>query len=294
MNDHTFVLIDVGSANGIYPLFKNFLKYPTEIHTFEPEPDGLANNLNTKFINNNFGLSDKKENTNLYLTEKLECSSLLKPNMNLLKKYYNPERFEINSSILIDVMRFDEYFKGDHIDIIKLDTQGTEYEILKGCGDTLLSKTKCIITEAEFVEMYTDQKLFIDLSEYLFSIGFRILKFLRIVFASNKRYYQYDTRRYTDMINRISNKRNSNVPYLQELLELMKRRHEIIMRILKVDDAYINIDNINEINNITNKIIDVDELSILDKDTMMFCDVVYINTNLENDIPMKTIMKSLQ
>ena len=45
-----------------------------------------------------------------------------------------------------------------YISYLKLDTQGTEYEIFEGMGDLLL-KTHYIRCEADSIEKYKDQKL---------------------------------------------------------------------------------------------------------------------------------------
>lgn len=182
--EKSIILIDVGSANGIYPIFHDIKKdnKNTIIYTFDPEKEGFNNNLSSNNINYNIGLYNKKDNLKLYITNKKECSSILKPNMNILNNFYNSNRFKINKEEYISVERLDNIIKQSYIDIIKLDTQGSEYEILEGCGN-LLENTKIIICETEFIELYEKQKIFTDLCNFLKN-NFIFLKFERLVYFS--------------------------------------------------------------------------------------------------------------
>lgn len=70
--------------------------------------------------------------------------------------------------------------------MIKLDTQGTEHEILAH-GDLAVDKALLIESEVEFVEMYQNQKLFHDICGHLYEKHFRLL-YLNRVFISRKKY----------------------------------------------------------------------------------------------------------
>ena len=58
-----------------------------------------------------------------------------------------------------------------HIDFLKMDTQGSEYEILQGAKE-ILKKTHHIKCECEYKEWYKGQKLAEDVISFLESIGF--------------------------------------------------------------------------------------------------------------------------
>jgi FkbM family methyltransferase len=54
---------------------------------------------------------------------------------------------EGSKSILVKAIPLDELLRDvDHIDIIKIDVEGAEYEVLKGAKD-ILKKTKCLVIE---------------------------------------------------------------------------------------------------------------------------------------------------
>jgi hypothetical protein len=57
------------------------------------------------------------------------------------------------------------------IDFIKLNVQGAELEILRGCGDTL-DGVAGILLEVSFVESYKDRPMFADLDIWLREHGF--------------------------------------------------------------------------------------------------------------------------
>ena len=62
-----------------------------------------------------------------------------------------------------------------HIDFLKIDTQGSEYEILEGAINTLpnIRHIKC---EAEFTEWYKGQRLAKDVISFLKSKGFELTR----------------------------------------------------------------------------------------------------------------------
>ena len=70
---------------------------------------------------------------------------------------------------------------------MKLDTQGTEYEILQGAQQTLRDRTVAVVTEVSFFQSYAGQKLFSDLDVFLRALGFSFYGFTEIHYRSGKR-----------------------------------------------------------------------------------------------------------
>jgi len=62
-------------------------------------------------------------------------------------------------------------------EFMKIDTQGTEYEILQGSRRTLAERTAALFVEVEFCEIYAGQKLFSDLERLLREQGFAFFGF---------------------------------------------------------------------------------------------------------------------
>ena len=62
---------------------------------------------------------------------------------------------------------------------MKLDTQGSEYEILKG-GKNVINNSIGVEIEIEFKEIYLNQPLFSEVNQFLLSNNFTLLDFLNL------------------------------------------------------------------------------------------------------------------
>lgn len=90
-------LIDIGAAGGLEPRWE-VIKNNVNVIGFEPDPkefQKLSNNYQITFKYINKALSDKEEELTIYLTKKQQCSSIYKPNMELISCFQNPERFDV-------------------------------------------------------------------------------------------------------------------------------------------------------------------------------------------------------
>ncbi|MBF0473860.1 MAG: FkbM family methyltransferase, partial [Nitrospirae bacterium] len=76
------------------------------------------------------------------------------------------------------------------VDFIKMDTQGTELSILKGCTENALKMTIGLKLEVSFIEIYENTALFRDVDGFLYDNGFRLMDILR-VYWKLKDYYDY-------------------------------------------------------------------------------------------------------
>ena len=65
-------------------------------------------------------------------------------------------------------------------DFLSLDVQGAEYEVLEGGLKTLETSVLALRLEVEFHELYKDQKLFGDISQFLANRGFHFARFIRM------------------------------------------------------------------------------------------------------------------
>ena len=72
----------------------------------------------------------------------------------------------------VTLQKLDNLFEDDSVfDIIKVDTQGSELDILKG-GENLVSKTSAIILEVAYTEYNIGAPTYEDIVEYMNEIGF--------------------------------------------------------------------------------------------------------------------------
>lgn len=141
-NNNNYNIVDIGAQTGLYSLFAKYLPNST-FYSFEPFTDTyncLNDNLKLNDIHNvktfNFGISDKS-GTNILNTSK---------GHNGLHTMGNPLRFNDIKPITINTTTLDDFFFSKNIPVhfIKIDTEGWEYNILKG-GENTIKKYKPII-----------------------------------------------------------------------------------------------------------------------------------------------------
>ena len=122
------------------------------------------------------------ERRDFYITNTGMTSSLLKPNLKVTQKFNNlAELMRVVAVTQIDTVRLDDVpeIRNQDCDLLKIDTQGSEAEILTHASETL---KRCLIvqTEVEFVPLYEDQPLFAEVDQLLRGRGFMFHRFLGI------------------------------------------------------------------------------------------------------------------
>ena len=122
------------------------------------------------------------ERRNFYLTNTGMTSSLLRPNLEFARHFNNlADLMQVVATPAIDTVRLDDVveIRDEGCDLLKLDTQGSEAEILANATKTL---EQCLIiqSEVEFVPLYVDQPLFAEVDQLLRSRGFMFHRFLHL------------------------------------------------------------------------------------------------------------------
>ena len=113
----------------------------------------------------------------LYVTREPACSSLFPPSQFMLARYQQlRDLMEVERTVPVQLSRMASWAAQagiEQVDFIKLDTQGSELDILTG-ADSLLDR--CIGIEAElmFSPLYEGQPLFSDVDQFLRSRGFTL------------------------------------------------------------------------------------------------------------------------
>lgn len=111
--------------------------------------------------------------SSFYLTKRQECSSLLKPNLKVLSYFPFTERFEEESVLKIETSTIDSLDLKQKVDYLKIDTQGSELEILKNYSQ--LPNALLIESEVEFLEIYSGQPLYRHMDEHLSKLNFSVI-----------------------------------------------------------------------------------------------------------------------
>ena len=94
-----------------------------------------------------YALGKDNEKRKFYVTDSPMCSSLYKPNAEIIKLYNNLEVASLKKEIEIDTISLD-YFVDKHdvgkVDFIKIDVQGAELDVFKGGSKTLENVLKIV------------------------------------------------------------------------------------------------------------------------------------------------------
>jgi FkbM family methyltransferase len=177
--------VDVGAmllAGAVDPFERLSRLGRLNIIGFEPQPIECEK-LNALAIAGRrylpYAVADGKER-NFYMTNTAMTSSLLRPNLGMAGRFNNlAELMQVIATSRIATVRLDDVaeIRDQGCDLLKLDTQGSEAEILTHATETL---KRCLIiqTEVEFVPLYEEQPLFAEVDQLLRSNGFMFHRFL--------------------------------------------------------------------------------------------------------------------
>jgi FkbM family methyltransferase len=162
--ERDIIAVDAGGAVEVQPHWHRLPKI-AKTYIFEPHEESFLSLIerqktNSTYIYNHYlmiALAEKNGKRILYKTNEATGSSLLPPHNDAIcnfpqNDYFHPiteEEIEVQS--LASVL---EYLEVKHVDAIKLDTQGTELEILKGLGSSLSKDLLLIEIEIPVIENY--------------------------------------------------------------------------------------------------------------------------------------------
>jgi len=180
------VVFDVGCSYGEYSLevAKKMNGRPFELHCFDPVKDfcdiheGRLSRFGAKI--NNIGLSDHKGESAFFRikapgNQAAEgCSSIcLRPEFITNKWPYEPT--------LIQLDTLDNYIKGNdikHIDLMKVDAEGSEFAIFKG-GSDMFDKELVNIIQFEYNTTFRDMGIkMADVIDYIYDFEYMLGDFI--------------------------------------------------------------------------------------------------------------------
>jgi FkbM family methyltransferase len=189
LQQHPLGFIDVGARGGAHELVEPIAAL-TAVLGFEPDLEEYERMLADKsilaqwaqFALEPVALADKVADATLHLLSAPTNHSLLPPNTGFTNRYNMPKWQEVGTwplkTELMDTILFGKRNDEKHWgEFIKLDTQGTEYEILLGCTRMLNERTVALVTEVAFCELYKGQKQFSEIELLLRSFGFTFYGF---------------------------------------------------------------------------------------------------------------------
>lgn len=193
LDDSGIGVVDVGSREGLHTMFDEIAPLVDAVG-FEPDPDechrlsqkvgAMKQYRSLAFLP--FGLGSEDGLRTLRLCRSRGTSSLSPPNRAFLNRFPEPERFDVEAELSIPVRTLDGLAADPvrhlptRIDFVKVDTQGSELDVLRGARKTLGEQVVAVEVEVEFNPLYESAALFRDVDAYLAGCGFTLFKLRRL------------------------------------------------------------------------------------------------------------------
>ncbi|MEQ8228951.1 MAG: FkbM family methyltransferase [Rhodospirillales bacterium] len=188
------LVIDIGADGGVFEL--PGLASQCDVHAFDARTDScntIEEESRTSAYRSlrvhNHAVAGRSGPRRLYVTKQPQASSLLEPDPDIIRRVWREgDGFTIVAETDIDCITLSAFCTREgieRIDHIKIDTQGTELEILEGAAE-ILPRISVISAEVEFVPLYRGQPLFDDLVRYLRAHGFRFVGFKELITDDRK------------------------------------------------------------------------------------------------------------
>lgn len=170
-------LIDVGASGELDARWKPI---ETLVNLFAFEPNAEECERLSKSPNNfhtatylPYAVSDSNGENVLYTTNSIFCYSLLKPDLDWLRRFSFSELFELTGQESVRTFRLDavDELKGLDADVIKTDSQGLDRAILEKSG-SLLDDAFFVEAEPGFNENYIGENTYSQVDTFMRSQGF--------------------------------------------------------------------------------------------------------------------------
>lgn len=188
LNGHQVSLVDVGASGGLRLPWCDF---ESCLKVLAFDPDDRALDSDTKKIVP-VGLYNSSGTAPLYVTRQQVLTSIKEPNEEFLKRFPLSERFDVTNILEVPVSTLDEEIDKtsySQVDFLKIDTQGSEYEILRGSKQQLEEHILGVQVEVNYQPRYKNVVLFPEIDLYLRDQGFQL-------FALQNSYWKREKGRY--------------------------------------------------------------------------------------------------
>lgn len=174
-------VVDIGARYGMHPSWNGFggaMKYIA----FEPDSEEAERlrqtNKGGSFEVIEAAVMDKEGEFDFNLLVHRGMSSFLKPDLESESfKDLKPGLGEIEKIIKIKTSPLDSFTKKHNwsVDFLKVDTEGTEHEVIVSADETIKSGVLAVRSSINFNPAFHNQKLFSTTHDYLVGQGFMLL-----------------------------------------------------------------------------------------------------------------------
>ncbi len=192
------VHLDIGASGGLQKNWRGARRHLIKIfvepdeHTF----NNLSKNADEGTILISTPLYSERKFIDFYICRKQEVSSIYFPNREFLNQFPDPQRFDVIDTTKLEADTLDNVLKKYNtpdkkyvIDFIKVDTQGSELDIIRGATETIKNGVMGLEVEVEFAEIYKGQHFFEDVNTFLREHGFVFFDFTQTTHWRKKKFF---------------------------------------------------------------------------------------------------------
>ena len=174
------VVVGVGAREGFEPHW-GFYNDQVKLIGFEADAKECEK-LNRRLSNSRrhffpVALDEKKGTRTFYVTAFPDSSGFYAPDMQFFQRFHAAVNMTVEKTIEIETTGFDIFAHENNmeqVDFIKLDTEGSELDILKGAINTLKKSVLGLSIEVEFGQCHKGQPVFSDVDSFLRPLGFHL------------------------------------------------------------------------------------------------------------------------
>jgi FkbM family methyltransferase len=171
--------VDLGARAGAPDNWKPFAANMT-IDAFEPDlaadDKGYKEKDGVSWFP--FGLAAQSTTLPFHVTGVASGSSLYPPNEAVMPDYSKERYWRVSEIRQLPFLTFSDFlakYSRPKPELMKLDTQGSELDILKSLADDGWSDVLAVETEVEFIELYKGQPVFRDVDAFMDAKGFELM-----------------------------------------------------------------------------------------------------------------------
>lgn len=178
------IIFDVGANRGNFAT-SILLRAPlSQVHGFEPNPEIFPvfeevsnnvgkNNGKPRIIANQYGVGSAPAQTEFIINKAHYTSSFLPVSEDVVKGFPDTD-FSETRRVPVKVITLEKYAVEHQIKnakLLKIDVQGYELEVLKGCGE-FLDRIEYVFVEVEFKTLYVGSPSWHSIVSFLYKRGF--------------------------------------------------------------------------------------------------------------------------
>lgn len=182
-------LLDLGASGGSYEGFTRVAAISTLIEVdpddrdFTDTPGPSHKGGPQRIVTRNAVIgNDTDETVAIHLTDDAHCSSTLEPDTDKLRNFSYADLFKVSRTVQVPATSLTRLSRelGRTFDWIKIDTQGSELDILQNMAPPILDELVCCDAEISFYAHYKGAKTLPEFHDFMTAAGFQVARIVRV------------------------------------------------------------------------------------------------------------------